>query len=150
MFGKVEDEIDRLYHPYNICAEIVDQYVSALVGKPFSWALKRESFDESAAQEKIRTEAEALIGKWFSWQTEVAIDTDLGDPIANAITQMLVRDQGDGAGVGYLRLYSPEIYNGLEEYQQVIFHHVQKMKLLLQQRKVDQLRKVLSNGIKEI
>lgn len=107
--------VDRLYHPYNICAEVVDQYVNALIGKPFSWSLKDANGESSP-------EAEAIIADWFEWQTEVAIDSDLGDPIANAITQMLVRDQGQGAGVGYLRLYSPDIYQNLESYQAVVVH----------------------------
>ena len=115
LYEQVKDEIDRLFHPYNICAEVVDQYVNALIGKPFSWSLKNDRGETSE-------EAEAIVASWFEWQTEVAVDTDLGDPIANAITQMLVRDQGDGAGAGYLRLYSPEIYAGLEPYQQIVVH----------------------------
>ncbi|MGL5944262.1 MAG: hypothetical protein ACRC2S_28605 [Waterburya sp.] len=167
LYKKVEAEIDRLFHPYNICAEIVDQYVGALIGKPFSWSLKKSS-KEQVASSKLRTptapsqgstldqpakerssgadaapkelatryllpatsldddqqkaQAEKIIAEWLEWQTEVAVDTDLGDPIANAITQMLVRDQGDGAGVGYLRLYAPDIYSELEPYQKVVFH----------------------------
>lgn len=115
MYKQVKEEIDRLFHPYNICAEVTDHYTAALVGKPFSWSLKNKNGESS-------DEAEAIIKNWFEWQTEVGIDTDLGDPLSNAITQMLVRDQGDGAGVGYLRLYEPSIYSQLEPYQRVVVH----------------------------
>ena len=107
--------VQRLFQQYNISAEVVDQFVNALIGKPFSWGLKdKDGFTSN--------EAEKIISDWFEWQTEVAIDTDLGDPIASAVTQMLVRDSGSGSGVGYLRLYSPDIYAELEPYQRVIYH----------------------------
>lgn len=115
LYDKVQDEIARLFRVYNICAEVVDIYTAALVGKPFSWSLKDD-------QGESNEEAKSLIEDWFNWQSEVGIDADLGDPISNCITQMLVRDQGNGAGVGYLRLYQPDIYSNLEPYQQVIFH----------------------------
>lgn len=115
MYEVVKKEIDRLFHPYNICAEVVDHYVNALVGKPFSWSLK----DINGESSQI---AENIIRDWFAWQNEAAVDQDLGNPLTNAITQMLVRDQGVGAGVGYLRLYSPAIYANLEPYQSIVVH----------------------------
>lgn len=126
MYPEIVKEIDRLFHRYNICAEVVDQFVNALIGKPFSWSLKLKSAKKGneETQEEIsqKLEAEAILSNWFEWQTEVAVDQDLGDPIANAITQMMVRDQGSGAGVGYLRLYLPQIYQNLDPYQQIVVH----------------------------
>lgn len=115
MYEQVNAEIDRLFHPYNICSEIVDQYVSGLIGKKFSWSLKNKNGESS-------DKAESIITDWFEWQTEVGVDIDLGDPISTAITQMLVRDQGNGSGSGYLRLYEPALYSKLEPYQRIVVH----------------------------
>ncbi len=108
-YGKTMDEIKRIFHSYNICSEIIDTYVSALVGKPFTWYLqnKLDGNDEKT---------EGLISNWLDWQSETAIDQDFGDPISTAITYMLV------TGVGYLRLYSPKIYKNLETYKQIVLH----------------------------
>lgn len=110
---QIKAELKRVFRSYNVCGQIVAHYVNSLVGKPFNWQIKD-------ASGKINPEAENIFSLWLEWQNQAALDLNLGKPIEMAVTQMLVCDQGKGAGVGYLRIYLPETYQNLEPYQGLI------------------------------
>lgn len=112
---RVAPELERLFRSYNICGEVVDHYVNSLVGNPFDWQIK----DHKGS---VCPPAEEIFSRWLDWQCQAALDLNLGDPLASVVAQMLVCDRGDGKGRGYLRLYSPDIFKGLEPYQRIIFH----------------------------
>ncbi|MGK7896450.1 MAG: hypothetical protein AB4372_23240 [Xenococcus sp. (in: cyanobacteria)] len=111
--------LERAFHSYNIIQEGVDHYVSALVGQDFTFTVEGEN----------KGEAEEIIKKWLEWQKQSSIDQGLphGEAIKDAVTQMFVRDEGQGKGVGYLRLAQPEKYQFFkkrkgEEYKSYILH----------------------------
>ena len=108
-------ELNRIFQSYNVCGEIVDHYANALVGKPFSWSVV-------ADDGSINQGAEQIFSRWLEWQSEASIELNIGDPLTNAVRQMLVTDRGDSIGTGYLRVYSPEVFSNLEPFKQVLFH----------------------------
>lgn len=115
LYDTFNHELDRYFNSYNVCGEIVDHYSNALIGKPFNWSIK----DSNG---KVCQSAQQIFDQWLDWQSEMSLELDLGDPLANAVTQMLVRDRGDGTGTGYLRVYSAKIFSNLEPFKQVLFH----------------------------
>ena len=108
-------ELKRIFHSYNVVGRIVSHYVNALVGKPFSLSLRNADGSDRDISQQVTT----LLNNWLAWQSKTNIKKgcDRGSAIAEAITQMLV------TGTGYLRLYRPRRFQGLDEpYQRVILH----------------------------
>lgn len=113
--------LESSFHSYNIIEECVDHYVNALVGQDFTFTVEGEN----------KEEAEEVLKKWWKWQKKSAIDQGLphGEAVKDVVTQMLVRDEGQGKGVGYLRLSQPEKFKFFkerkgEEFKRYILHAV--------------------------
>lgn len=134
-YQMVMKRLEKSFHQYNIVRKIVNHYINALVGKPFHWYLKNSSGEMDS-----ENEAEKYLQMWWDYNKQVSISQRLGKgkPFAEAICQMLVRDNRGvvntgvsgsvdsitgGIGTGYLRLYSPKRYANLSEpWKRIILH----------------------------
>jgi hypothetical protein len=119
-YSDVIAQLQSVYHSYNLIRETAHHYRDALIGQPFNWYLKGTN------GEKVEeSKTEALIQSWWDWQRHLAVsqNTNQGKPIAEAVTQMLVRGDGNGTGTGYLRLYSPKRYaEASESWKRIVLH----------------------------
>jgi hypothetical protein len=111
--------LEEVFHSHNVIGEAIDHYVAALVGQPFNFYLSADKPMETLtdAQKRAIDAEEEFLQKWWDYQKERAIESGRGDPIAGAVTQLLV------TGRGYLRLYRPaRVANDPEPYRRMILH----------------------------
>jgi len=134
-YQTVMTRLKKAFHQYNIVRKITNHYINALVGKPFHWYLKNEN-----GETDTENEAEKYLQMWWDYNKQVSISQRLGKgkPFAEAVCQMLVRDNrgsintsttgnitqdiNGGIGTGYLRLYSPKRYANLQPWKKIILH----------------------------
>ncbi|MEH2070026.1 MAG: phage portal protein [Nostoc sp.] len=119
----ITKQIEAGYISNNLIKECVDRNVAAMVGMMPHWFLYAGNDDANSSERSPQmTDAEKTLQTWLDQLLQhIAVqDTDEdANPLTMAVTQMLV------TGTGYLRLYQPKRYKGMNNaklYQKIRLH----------------------------
>jgi hypothetical protein len=116
-YAEIMLRLKEVFHSYNIIAEVAGNYLNALLGKQPNWYLSANSKplpDNNQAEETLQ--------EWLKFNNQLSISNGYR-PLLEAVSQMLICDEGFGQGVGFLRIYTPKrLAQNADPMKRIVFH----------------------------